>query len=512
MSNAKRVVNNTVFLYAKLALSAVGTLYATRVLLSNLGIADFGIYNLIAGVVLMLAFINGAMTITTQRYLSFHMAGSDLSILKKIFNSSVSIHFLISVVLIVILEVLRIILFNGFLNIPEDKINEALWCFHLMVVSTFFTVNAVPYDSLINAKEDLIFDSVLGFFETLLKLGAALAVSYFQSDRLIAYSVFIVSITVLIRLLKTLWCKFKYEEAGISLSEVRELYKFKEMLSYASWNLFGSLCYVASSQGVAVVLNRFLGVNINGTYAISQQMNAQLRSFSVIINKALNPQIMKSEGAGDRSRMIRLALLSSKSSSFLLLYIVVPLILEMDNVLALWLGNVPEEAKIFCSIILINAVINQLSVGLKSAVQATGKIKLYQTVVGSIIILIVPITYYLLSIGSPILYVLLASTAMEIMSLFLRLMICRNVIGLRLKRFGMDVMFRFLTVGLITVVSSILINVLMEPSNIRILVSFCMNALVLSIAIFIFGMAPEEKDVLVKIIMGKFFKKKGLIT
>ncbi|WP_433902009.1 lipopolysaccharide biosynthesis protein [Sphingobacterium puteale] len=494
-NSAKRILLNTSFLYGKLIFSAVVTLYSTRILISALGIADFGIYNLIAGVILMLAFINGAMTITTQRYLSYHLGKNDSHTLTKIFNSSVSIHFMISLIIVLVLEVLSIWLLGGFLKIPADKQFEASCCYHMMVVSTFFTVNAVPYDSLINAKEDMRFDAIIGIVETILKLGAAYYITFFSAHKLIAYSAGIVFTTIVIRIAKSLWCRIKYQESSIQMKWLKEGYLFREMLAYATWNLFGSICYVASSQGIAVVLNRFLGVNINGTYAISQQMNSQLQSFSVIISKALNPQIMKSEGIGDRARMTKLSLLSSKSSTLLLLFVVIPLIAEMNGVLQLWLPKIPPATGLFCTIILINAVINQLSTGLKSAVQASGNIKLYQSVVGSTIILIVPITYILLQHGCTVFQVLLAMSSMEVVSLTLRLIICHKVTKIGINRFFTEVIVKIILVSSIAVCTMILLQYCLDFSILRLFLTVMLNAIVMSLSIYLLGINASERTI-----------------
>ncbi|MFD1771570.1 hypothetical protein [Sphingobacterium suaedae] len=507
--HAKKVIHNTAFLYGKLIFSAAVTLYSTRLLLNSLGIADFGIYNLIAGVILMLTFINGAMTITTQRYLSFHLGGGDLQQLNKIFNSSVSIHFLISMGIVLLLESLSFWLLHGFLHIPADRISDAAWCYHLMVISTFFTINAVPYDALINAKEDMRFDAIIGMAESLLKFVAAYSIAFFDSHKLIVYSTGVVITTILIRVVKSLWCRLKYRESALSFRWLKEGYLFREMLSYASWNLFGSICYVASSQGIAIVLNRFLGVGINGTYAIAQQMNAQLQSFSVIIGKALNPQIVKSEGFGDRPRMTRLALLSSKSSTFLLLFIVVPLVAEMNGVLTIWLAQVPPQAAVFCTIILVNALINQLSTGIKSAVQATGNIKLYQSVVGTTVMLIVPIAYLLLHLGASVFHVLLASTAMEIISLSLRLSICRRISGISYARFLNDVLAKVILVAVLPILTVIIWQSTVAFSIFRMVGTVVLHTLVLLTSIYLVGMTSNEKTwvtMAIKKIKGKKIK------
>lgn len=354
----------------------------------------------------------------------------------------------------------------------------------------------------------MLFDSIVGLLETFLKFLAAFSLAFLASDKLVIYSILIVAITILIRLIKTIWCKIKYKEAGISIKFLKEGFLFKEMLSYASWNLFGSICYVASSQGVAVVLNRFLGVAINGTYAISQQMNSQLQSFSVVIGKALNPQIVKSEGAGDRKKMIKLALISSRSSAILLLFVVIPLIAEISGVLKLWLENVPPQASIFCVIILVNSLINQMSTGLKSAVQATGKIKLYQAVVGTTIILIVPIAYFMLNAGYSAMEVLIASTCMEFISLFLRVLICNNTIGITYALFFKDVLLKVILATIVPALVVAYLHSALPETVLRIVFAFVANAILLVLSVFFVGISSEERSYLIEAL--KKLKRKKL--
>jgi len=352
------------------------------------------------------------------------------------------------------------------------------------------------------------FDAIIGIIETMLKLVAAYYITFFSAHKLIAYSAGIVFTTIVIRIAKSLWCRIKYQESSIQMKWLREGYLFREMLSYATWNLFGSICYVASSQGIAVVLNRFLGVNINGTYAISQQMNSQLQSFSVIISKALNPQIMKSEGIGDRARMTKLSLLSSKSSTLLLLFVVIPLIAEMNGVLHLWLPKIPPTTGLFCTVVLINAVINQLSTGLKSAVQASGNIKLYQSVVGSTIILIVPITYILLQFGCTVFQVLLAMSSMEVVSLTLRLIICHKVTKIGINRFFSEVIIKVILVSSVAVCTMMLLQYCLNFSILRLFLTVLLNAIVMSLSIYLLGINASERTMVNAAI--KKIKKKNI--
>ncbi|RZJ99872.1 MAG: hypothetical protein EOO43_25640, partial [Flavobacterium sp.] len=341
MKSANKVFYNTGFLYGKLLITIFIALFSTRIVLKSLGTEDFGIFNLLAGVIAMLSFLNGAMTITTQRYLSFYLGKGESQKNAEVFKTSITLHLVIGIVIVILLEVLGFFVFDGWLNISSVKIPEAKAVYHFMVISTFFTINAVPYDAAITANEDLLFDSIIGIFEAILKLVIAFYLLYTDYSKLIIYGGLTAGLTVLIRVIKTVWCSIKYPESRFGVKFTYNLKLLKEMAAYASWNLFGALCYVASSQGTAIILNKFFGVKINASYAVANQVNSQTQSFSVMMVRAFNPQIVKSEGSGDRSRMIRLAVQSSKFSVFLLLIMVIPMIAEMPFILRMWLTNVP---------------------------------------------------------------------------------------------------------------------------------------------------------------------------
>ncbi|MCK7558011.1 hypothetical protein MKQ70_24595 [Chitinophaga sedimenti] len=302
-------------------ITIVISLYSTRLVLNALGANDFGIFNLISGVIAMLSFVNMAMTLSTQRYMSYSLGGGDDDQLKKVFNSSVLLHFVLGLLLVLIFEMVGIYMFGHVLNIPQDRVGAAQVIFHLMVVSAFFTVISVPYDAVINARENMMLVAITGILESLLKLGIAIYLQYAATDKLVLFAAFSAGITVAMLLIKRFYCLARYEETRLRIRKYFSKDLLKEMFGYGGWNMFGAVSVVARNQGIAMILNVFFGTVVNAAYGIANQVNAQLSFFSVTMLQSLNPQIIKSEGRGDRERMLRLAMIASKFSFSLLAFL-----------------------------------------------------------------------------------------------------------------------------------------------------------------------------------------------
>lgn len=483
MKSSDRVVINTGFLYGKMLITMFISLYSTRLILSALGATDYGIFNLVAGVIAMLSFLNAAMTISTQRYLSFYLGAGESERLKSIFNTSVILHFIIGLIIVILLELVGIYLINRVLDIPTERIHTAKIVFHFMVVSTFFTINAVPYDASINAHENMLFDALTGIFESLMKLLIAIWLVYTAIDKLILYGALIAGLTILIRIIKGFYCSMKYKECNLSLTSHIRFDLFKELFSFAGWNLYGSFCIVIRNQGLAIVLNFFFGVLINAAYGIANQVNGILSSFSSNMLKALNPQIMKNEGSGNRDRMLKLAIVGCKSSFFLLAFLSIPIIIEMPFILNLWLKEVPENAAIFCQLVLLITLVQQLTVGIMTAIQSAGRIKTYQIVLGSIILLNIPAAFTLIKLGLPAYSILIGTIFIEFIAGGARILFAKKLVGLSSKLFLKDVIFNSLLAVCLAAFVSIIPRVVLPESLFRLLVTVLSS----STAIIFFG-------------------------
>ncbi|SKA29269.1 Na+-driven multidrug efflux pump [Chitinophaga eiseniae] len=492
MQAANRVILNTGALYGRMLLTVFISLYATRLILNQLGAADYGLFNLVGGVITMLSFLNIAMTISTQRYMSFHIGTKDSHQLKMVFNTSVLLHFILGIAMVLLFEVAGHYLFDHVLNYPAERTLAARIIYQFMIASAFFTIVSVPCDATLIAQENMVMVAILGVVESLGKLLIAVALQYTGHDKLIAYGAMMASLTILLLLFKQLYCAAKYPESRISIKRYFNRQLLAEMFTYAGWNMFGAGSVVARNQGLALVLNVFFGAIVNAAYGIAYQVNAQLSYFSVTMLRALNPQIIKSEGSGDRPRMLRLAMIASKFSFYLLSFFAVPLMIEMPFVLQCWLKQVPEYTVMMCRLIVIATLINQLSAGIQVAVQSVGKIRQYQVAVSTIVLLNLPVAWLLLSAGYPPSAVLISTICIEMVSGAYRMMAAQKITGLSPRTYARQVVLRAIVPVLLSAAIAGIPQWCLPQGFVRLGLTMIVSALATGIWIRLIGLTPEE--------------------
>jgi len=499
MNATNRVALNTGILYGRMILTVGITLYTTRLVLSALGDVDYGIFNLIAGIILMLSFLNNAMATATQRFLSFYQGKNDLVMQKKVFINSLLIHLFIAIFLVIVLEIVGLFFFHGLLNIPLNRLNAASAVYHFMSGTVFFTVLAVPFNGSLIAHENMLWVAVVNIVESLLKLGVAVLLFQVAGDKLISYGLLTALISVATFLLYAGYCFFKYEECKITSPISIDKAMAKDLTSFAGWNLFGALCGIGKTQGLAVLLNVFFGTVVNAAYGISNQVSGQLNFFSGTMLRAINPQIMKSEGDNDRPRMIRLSLVASKFGFLLLAIFAIPCIFEMHAILQFWLKNVPEYAVPFCCLILVAFMVNQITVGLDSAAQATGKIKNYMLLVGSTKLMIIPVAYLLLKLDFSIYSVFYSYIILEGLGGICRVYILNKLVDLSVKEYLTKVLMPLVLPLVITICVDYGI-VYLSDSVYRPLFLLPISFFVMAICVYFVGLVDYEKNMINKMV------------
>lgn len=506
MRAANRVALNTSILYLRMLVTTGITLYTTRVVLNVLGNTDYGLYNLVAGIVLMLSFLNTTMASSTQRFLSFYQGAGNLSMQKRVFSNSMLLHIIIAIIIVIALEITGLFLFNGTLNIPPDRMDATQFVYHFMAATVFFNVVVVPFNGALIAHENMVWVAIVNVIETLLKLGIALLLTILPYDRLMVYGALTASVSVVSFLLYAFYCLRKYDDCSLKgITRQADKPLLKELSTFAGWNLFGTLCGLGRTQGLALLLNIFLGAIINAAYGIANQIAAQLNFFSATLLRALNPQIMKSEGANDRERMLRLAMMASKFGFFLLAIIAIPACFEMKAILTLWLKNVPPNTVIFCQLILIATLINQLTIGLQSAAQAVGHIKYYQITVGATLLLNLPIAYMLLTFRYPVYSVIVSYAIIEAIACILRMFFLRHLAGLSIRTYLSKVIYREIIPVSTALLTGVITTVYMHYSH-RFLISIPLIGLVFGLSIYFFGLCTDEK-LLISTFVGKIKQK-----
>lgn len=505
MNASHRVIFNTFITYSKAVVTAIASLYGTRLVLQVLGAEDFGLYNLIAGLIAMLAFLNAAMSTATQRYISVGLGKGDINAIKRVFANSIVIHFIIGLLLVLFIEVAAMYMIDNKLHIDPSRIDIAKYILHFTVASTFLTIISVPYDAVINAHENMGFLALVSILESLLRLGIAFVIAYVPGDKLFYYGLFMMTVAVLIRLIKRWYSKTKYEECDISIKKWVNRDGIAELTSFASWNLFGALCALGRNQGIAIVLSMFYSTVVNAAYGIANQLNGQLMFFSQTMMSAMRPQILKSEGANNRERMISLSLSANRLSFFLFTFFSIPLFFQMSFILDFWLKDPPKYSVEFCRAILLLTMANQINMGLMTAVQAIGKIKLYQVIAGGIQLLTLPIGYFLLKQGFPPHYVVLTSFLLECISTIFRVFYFKHLTGYSKKQYLNEVIVKSIVTIVPATIATYLISKYMGESWLTFMTVCSSSFLVYGATIFFFGLNTKERE----IINGVYIKVKS---
>lgn len=399
MKHSSKILLNTIALYVKIIFNALVSIFATRIVLKQLGEDDYGLYNLIAGTILLLSFLNGSMMISTQRFMSIAIGEKNLEKLKTIFNASTYIHIIVSIGIGVILLILQPILFNGILDTGSSNTATIHIVYDIMIVSSLLTIATIPYSAAINAHEDMHYFAISEIIVILFRLLAAAALLVFTDHLLVIYTALMMLSVLIGFITKYIWCRLKYPECIIKRSLMRDKNAIKEMVGFVGWNTLGSIAVLARNQGVSVILNIFYGVTVNAAYGIANQVNSLVLTFASTLTTVFTPTIIQSKGAGDEKRMIFVALLSSKLSFLLSSIMSLPILLFLPDILELWLGDYPKYTIPFCYYIIIAFLILQLYPGINRLIYATGKIKAYQIIISITIISVLPIGYILLLCG-----------------------------------------------------------------------------------------------------------------
>ncbi|AQM67099.1 hypothetical protein Vca1114GL_00578 [Vibrio campbellii] len=491
--SGRRVARNTLFQIIKMLITTVVNLYMVRVLFHQLGVDGYGVFNLIAGVLALMLFLNGAMTTSSQRYLSFYST-QNLEKRASVFATTKSLHIFVAFIIFLLLFLLQTLVFNDLINIPEPFLSPAQSLYQIMAVGVLASVVTVPFNAKINANEDLGVDAVFSIFESLFKLFSAFLVILFE-NQLVALGALFVSVSWAMFIVKVVFCRIKYEECKF-LNFKLDISLFKEMIGFTSWNSFGAICGVARVQGLAVVLNNFFGVYINAVYAIAVQVNGKLKEFSINIMKAFNPKIVKAESNGNREEMIHLSMLASRFSLLLYSVIALPIFFETDFVLSIWLGDYPEGVPTFIKLFLLLAFVNLMTVGLQTAIQATGDVKAYQSTIGSVLMLTVPLAYIFLSLGYPSYTVIVVSIFMEVICCGIRLAFLKAKAGLSIKKYMLFVINKALQVLIPTIAILFLLTISFEKSILRFISTTLFSFGMISFLAYCLMLSVEEKKLI----------------
>lgn len=441
MDSKKRIIANTIAQYTKSIVNICLSLYSTRLILDALNINDYGIYSLVAGVVGIFGYLANSLVVTTQRYISFYHGAGDISRVKKIFANSIFIHFLICILFAAILLSIGNYAIGNFLNIAPERREAALIVYMVTTLMLIITIATTPFKALLTAHENIVYISIVEICDGVLKLCLALGLMFIDADKLVFYSFMMLCIITLNFLAFSLCCFLKYEESRIQLrTDTIDKQSIKQITGFAGWTTFGMLAGLSQTQGTAIVLNKSFGTMMNASFGIASQVNGAIRFVSTSILNAMNPQIMKAEGAGNRTEMLKLAGKESKFSAALMILISMPLIFEMPDILSFWLKDVPAHSAMFCRALMIAFIMDQLTLGLHAANQATGKIKIYTICTTIPKILLIPILCGVISMNCSLEIAMCFYIGIELLVAIFRIPYMKYSAGLNIKNYINDVL------------------------------------------------------------------------
>ena len=504
-NNTNRIAKNTVFLYFRMAVMMLIGLYTSRVILNVLGVEDYGTYNVVGGVVGMFNILTTALSSSISRFLTFELGKGGGERLERVFSTALNVQILISIIAVVGIELLGVWFLNNHMDIPEDRLNAANWVLQCSTVSFVIYLLMVPYRASIIAHERMSIYAYVSIWDAVMKLVIVFALYISPFDKLKSYAVLLLSVSTLTTLFYWIYCKRHFKEC--TYRRVHDKTLFKEITGYAGWGMVGDGAWIMNTQGVNILINLYFGVSLNAARGIATTVDNAVQNFVRNFMVALNPQITKSYAAGDFEYMHKLVFLGSKYSYFLMLIFVIPICLETRQILTIWLKIVPDYAVVFVQLSLLASMCMTLGNSLTTSIAATGKIKKFEMVVGSMLVSIFPLTWLSFELGcSPVLAYVICLSVFFVM-IFARIFVVKDMIHMSGWAYVNNVLAKALYVTIISLILPLIIR-LLQPMSIWRLIEICIVCFLCTpSAIFFVGMNKEEQRYIIEMLKKKFVKK-----
>lgn len=501
----KRLAKNTLLLYIRTFLVMAISLYTSRVILRILGVEDFGVYNVVGGIVAMLSAFSGTLSSAISRYLTFELGREDNEKLNLVFSTSITILLFLAILILLIAEIFGYWFLNYEMNIPPGRLNAANWVLHCSIFAFIINLISIPYNAAIIAHERMSAFAYISIVEVVLKLVIVYSLSISPFDKLIVYAILSLFVAVSIRGIYGVYCKKHFSECSWKFVYDKGL--TKEMFSFAGWNLLGTGAYMLNTQGVNLLINLFFGVTLNAARGIAVQVDHAIMQFVNNFTTAIVPQITKSVAAENKTYLYTLLGKGTKYSYVLMLFFAVPLVVETSYVLSAWLGTVPEFTVIFTRLTIIASMINLLGTNLSTAAIATGRVKEYYIIIGGIGVLVFPFTYFAYKLGAPPESTYLIFIVIYVILLYLKLMLARKFLDFPIMTFVKEVLVKILPCTIVSFGITWGVTLIYASSIIRLISVIILSIIIISIAIYFTCLEKSEKLYLKR----RVLKRIGLI-
>lgn len=495
--NSKRIAKNTIMLYVRMFITMIVSLYTSRIVLDVLGVDDFGIYNVVGGIVVILSFLNSSMATSTQRFLNFELGTNNKEGVKQVFSTAILLHLLIGAIILILALTVGFYFLEYEMNIADNRIVAARYVFIYSILTFIFQTVTVPYNSIIIAYEKMSAYAYLSIVEVIFKLLIVYLIKVVDGDHLTVYALLSFIVSVFIRIVYIIYSKYNFDEAIFARKYI-DKQKFKQMFSFSSWSIVGNLGYILHTQGMSIVTNIYFNTAINAAQGIANQVNSAVTSFTTNFQVALNPQIVKSYAAKELESMHQLIFRGCKFSYFLVLIFTIPIVVETPQILNLWLTTIPPETVEFVRLILIVTLINSFSNIMAVAQGATGRVKVYQIVLTTLGLLHIPFAMVFFEMGFPAYYGTVVYIFLSLILMITRVLFVTRSVELKLSKFVKKVCIPTLLVTIISLIFSVFIHRVLPTSIIGFITSCLSSIGVIIVNIYLVGLNKEERGFLSK--------------
>lgn len=483
----------------------VVSLYTSRIVLSALGIEDFGIWSVVGGIVAMFLFIKESLSASVGRFLTFAIGEKDQHKINKAFSTSIIIHVVFAIAIVIICESVGLWFLDEKLTIPESKRWLAYWVFHISVASSVLSIISVPFHSALIAYERMNVYAYIGLWDAFFKLVIAYIITVFADNRLLIYGLLLLLSSILTTIFVVAYVRHAFPQ--MRYYTVRDKKMFLSVFSFTGWSIFGNVAFMTYTQGLNMIINMFFGPIVNAARAVSIQIEQSVRTFVTNFQAAVNPQIIKNCAAQDWDSMHLLMYRSSKFSAFLLFLFSLPIVLEIDTILDLWLKEVPGHTANFCRIMFAVIMLETISNSIMIGVSANGDIKKYQLVVSSILLTILPISYVALSLGYGPESVFVIYLVVEILACIARLIIAREKIHISVRRFFTQVITVITYTMVVGSIAPTILHIILPEGISRFLIVLIIGAMTSCISIYWLGLDTNERTFVREKIIRRIIKK-----
>ena len=500
-ANNKRIAKNTLLLYVRLLFTMAIGLFTSRIILNVLGIDDYGVYNVVAGVVTMFSLLTGSLSAAISRYLTYNLGKEEKHNLSLVFSMSLNIMLMMSLIITVLTEIIGVWFLNTHLNIPHDRLYAANWVLQFSILTFVLNLINTPYNAAIIAHEHMSVFAYMSIFDVTMKLIIVYMLYISPIDKLIAYAALLAGVAILNRLLYGIYCVRHFEECHYNVVHDKNL--LKEMTSFASWNFFGNGAYLFNTQGVNIITNLFFGVATNAARGVSNQVEGIIKQFVTNFTLAINPQITKSYAAGNLDYMHSLVCRSSKFCYLLMLFFAIPFMFEAEEIMRLWLKSYPPEAPLFLRLSLIGTMMDILGNSPAIAAWATGNIKRYYIYVASVGCLVFPLSWLAFQLGMPAYMSYVIFIIIYIAVLFTKLFVIKGLIDFSIKRFCKEVLLIVIETTIVSVAFPFIFYMFLERNMLNSLIIIGISLLSCIISIYIVGLSFSERKKITILVYNK---------